>query len=454
MPFPKNFIWGAAAASYQIEGAAFEDGKGPSVWDMMCRHPGKIWRDQNGDVACDHYHRYREDVAIMREMGLKAYRFSISWPRVLPEGEGKPNAKGLEFYDRLIDELLQAGIAPWVTLFHWDYPYALYCRGGWLNEDSPEWFAKYAELLTDRFSDRVGHWMTLNEPACFLNLGHNVGIHAPGMLMAPKEVMRATHNSMLAHGRAAQVIRAKAKQKPLVGWAPCAGFAIPATDSPADVAAARAKMFEHCHGDSLPLNSYGWWNDPVFLGGYPEQMLSALGANAPDIKPGDLETIRQVPDFFGFNIYHGIRVKAGPDGKPVDVPFPDGYPLTAFHWSLTPEVLYWGPKFFYERYGKPIVVTENGMSNVDWISLDGKCHDPQRIDFLHRYLREYLRAAESGVETLGYMHWSIMDNFEWGCGYRERFGLVHVDYQTQKRTVKDSGRWYAEVIRANGENLR
>lgn len=450
MSFRDDFVWGAAAASYQIEGAAREDGKGPSVWDQMCREPGRIWQGQNGDVACDHYHRYAEDVALMKAVGLKAYRLSISWPRVIPDGAGKVNDKGLAFYDRLIDELLGAGVQPWVTLFHWDYPWSLFCRGGWLNRDSSDWFAEYARVVVERLSDRVTDWMTLNEPQCFIGLGHRTGRHAPGLRLDMHDVLLASHNALLAHGKGVQAIRAASAGACRVGFAPTGGLHYPVSDSQADVEAARKATFA-VRPDNVMGNA--WWSDPIFLGHYPEEGGEVYGDKLPSIADGDMETIAQPLDFYGVNHYSGVPVRAGGDGQAVEVPHAEGHSLTAFRWFVTPEALYWLAKFLYERYGKPIVVTENGMSNVDWVSMDGKVHDPQRIDFTRRYLRQLKRAADDGVDVRGYFHWSIMDNFEWAEGFKERFGLIYVDYPTGRRIPKDSARWYSEVIASNGKNL-
>ncbi len=449
--FPPSFVWGAAAASYQIEGAATEDGKGPSIWDMLCRKPGAIWEGHSGDVACDHYHRYPEDVALMRKIGLQAYRFSISWPRVLPDGVGKVNPAGLGFYDRLVDSLLEAGVAPYATLFHWDFPYALYCRGGWLNRDSADWFADYARVVVEALGDRVRDWMTLNEIRVFVGMGHLDGEHAPGDKLGMPEVLRVGHHAMLAHGKAVQAIRAASPGPCRVGWAPTTFPMIPVTESPEDIAAARMAMFSVVEEFAIWSNT--WWLDPVFFGRYPEDGLRLFGAAAPPIQPGDMETIAQPLDFCGFNIYQGSGVQAGPQGYPISVPHPVGYPKTSFNWPVTPEVLYWGPRFMYERYGVPLFITENGLANADWVSLDGAVHDPQRIDFTRRYLLALERAIADGVDMRGYFHWSLMDNFEWANGYRERFGLVFVDYATQQRVLKDSARWYAEVIASNGAKL-
>lgn len=446
MAFPEGFVFGCATAAYQIEGAAFEGGRGPSVWDMFCRKGGTIWQDHTGDVASDHYHRWAEDVAIMKEIGLRGYRFSISWPRVLPVGVGEVNEAGLAFYDRLVDALLAAGVQPWVTLFHWDYPYELYCRGGWLNPDSPDWFADYAALIAGRLGDRVQHWMTLNEPQCFIGLGHHTGVHAPGDKLGLKEVLRAAHHALVAHGKAVQAIRAAAKAQPAIGFAPVGSVKMPATDSPADIEAARQSMFA-LEGKNFWANTF--WMDPVFFGRYPDEAWTNMAEEMPEIRDGDMETISQPLDFFGFNTYSGSFVKATPDG-PRDVPFPDGHPITAFYWWVTPECMYWGPKFFYERYHLPIVVTENGMANVDWIALDGRVHDPQRIDYLRRHLLQLERAIDDGVDVRGYFVWTLMDNFEWAEGYKQRFGIVYVDYPTGRRVLKDSAYWYRDVIASNG----
>lgn len=450
MSFPNDFNWGAAASSYQIEGGWKSEGKGLSVWDQLSHTPGKIWQGHNGDRACDHYHRFKEDVALMSSIGLRAYRLSISWPRVLPDGIGELNKSGIGFYDRLVDELLAHHIEPWITLFHWDYPYELFKRGGWLNPDSPKWFAEFTEHVVDFLSDRVSHWMTLNEPQCFIGLGHDHGEHAPGLKLSFPDVLQAGHHALLAHGLAVQTIRAQAKLQPIIGWAPVGMAYCPATDDPADIAVAWKEM-----GAVYPQNIWcnAWWGDPPILGHYPEEGLRLFGPSAPKVKPGDLETICQPLDFYGCNIYSGKILRAGPDGRTEVVTLAPGHPHTHFNWSIVPEVLYWGPKFLAERYKLPIVITENGLSCADWVSLDGKVHDTQRIDYLHRHLLALHRAVEEGVDVRGYFHWSIMDNFEWAEGYKQRFGLIHVDFETLERQLKDSAYWYREVIESNGESL-
>lgn len=452
MSFAKEFAWGAATASYQIEGAAHEDGKGLSVWDMMCRQPGKIWSGNTAEVACDHYHRFQEDIRLMAEIGLRAYRFSISWPRVMPEGTDRVNAKGLAFYDQLIDLLLANKVVPWVTLFHWDYPYSLYCKGGWLNRDSADWFAEYARVVADKLSDRVTHWITQNEPQCYIGLGHEVGYHAPGLKLGFAEVLLAAHHSLLAHGKAVQAIRASAKSKPSIGAALVGFVNTPHTEAPEDIEAARNTTFSITEKTCVSNNT--WFSDPMILGRYPEDGVELFRREMPDIKDGDMQIICQPLDFYGINIYTGGVVAAEDSGNHKQIPSVDGPALTTMmEWEVTPEVLYWGPRFFYERYSLPVVITENGMSNTDWVHADGKVHDPQRIDFLTRYLRAYRRSVADGVEAQGYFIWTLMDNFEWALGYRQRFGLVYVDYASGKRTLKDSAYWYRDLISSNGDIL-
>ena len=428
MGFSDDFVWGAAAASYQIEGAATEAGKGLSIWDMTCRQRGRIWNGHNGNIACDHYYRYQQDVRLMQQMGLQAYRLSVSWPRILPAGTGKVNAKGLAFYDALIDALLAAHITPYVTLFHWDFPYELYCRGGWLNRDSAAWFAEYTQVVVDALSDRVQHWITLNEPQCYIGLGLLEGMHAPGDKLGLSEVLRAGHHTLLAHGRAVQVIRARARTSCQVGYAPTGSVLLPASHTAEDIEAARRGMFAV---DKKNCWNIAWWSDPVIWGVYPEDGCRLYGNDAPQPAAGDMETICQPLDFYGTNIYNGYTVEAGRGKKPKTLKRPPGYAMAANKWPITPAALYWGPKFYYERYGLPILVVENGLSNQDWVAMDGRVHDPQRIDFMQRYLLAYRQAADDGVMLKGYFHWSVMDNFEWAEGYKERFGLVYIDFETQ-----------------------
>jgi len=448
--FRKDFSWGAATAAYQIEGAVREGGRGPSTWDMFCKKPGAIWRDNSGDVASDHYHRWREDITLMKRLGLDAYRLSIAWSRVMPSGTGHINPKGLGFYDRLVDGLLKAGIKPWVTLFHWDYPLALYKRGGWLHPDSPKWFADYTRVVVDRLSDRVSDWMTLNEPPCFVFIGHLYGTHAPGDKLPLARALRVQHNTFLSHGRGVQVIRERAKLPPRVGIACVSHSKTPVSLGKADIETARQSTFTT---DTPASWSDAWWMDPVILGRYPEDGIRANGKAMPKVTRDEMALMSQPLDFLGINVYQGGRVRRGANGKAVEVPYPVGNPITAFKWNLAPDSLYWAARFYYERYRLPIAVTENGMSGTDWASLDGKVHDPQRIDFLDRYLSALRQAARDGADIIGYFHWSLLDNFEWAEGFKERFGLIHVDYPTGKRTPKDSYYHYRKIISGNGKNL-
>lgn len=442
----QEFIWGAATSSYQIEGAADEDGKGLHIWDVYSRQPGMVFDNHNGDVACDHYHRYREDVALMKEIGIQGYRFSISWSRIFPEGTGKINEKGLAFYDKLIDELISNGVKPYITLFHWDYPYELYKRGGWMNPDSVDWFAEYAKTVVEHFSDRVTCFITFNEPQCFIGMGHVTGRHAPGLKNPLRDTFLMAHHVMMAHGKAVQAMRAAAKQPILIGYAPTSTVCAPDSDRAEDIEAARNLYFQCPENPEEWSWNVSWWSDPVMFGRYPEDGLRQYAPYLPDIRPEDLTLMNQPIDFYGQNIYNGYRVRQGGDGKPECVKRSPGYDKTAMEWPVTPESLYWGPRFLYERYQKPIYITENGMACHDMISRDGHIHDASRIDFTEAYIRELLRAREDGVDIHGYFYWSLMDNFEWTEGYQERFGLIYVDYQTQKRTLKDSAYWYRDWI--------
>lgn len=452
MSFRKDFIWGTGTSSFQVEGAAYEDGRGLSIWDTFCTDTGIIREGHTGEIACDHYHRYREDVALMKELGVKSYRFSISWTRILPNGIGEVNQKGIDFYNNLINCLLENGITPCITLFHWDYPLALQRLGAWSNPESSEWFRNYADIVSRAFGDRVKLFVPFNEPQCFLGMGYYEGYNAPGMKSTKREFMHMLHNTLIAHGKAVMAIRANVPDA-IIGYAPTCGVNIPVSDSEADVEAARAEYFS-VHEDN-PVWNVALWSDPIMLGHYPEdeEGFKALRKYLPEGYEKDFETIHQPLDFYGQNIYNGSLWKADENGKAQWVPNPVGHGETAVGWPVTPDALYWGPKFLYERYGKPIIITENGMACHDIISLDGKVHDPNRIDFTHRYLLALKRAAEDGVDVMGYYYWSIMDNFEWGSGYSKRFGLVYIDYPTQERHKKDSFYWYKDVIAENGENL-
>ena len=453
MSFKKDFIWGAATASYQIEGAAFEGGKGLSIWDRFSHEPGRVLEGHTGDVACDHVHRVREDVALMKAMGVKNYRFSLSWPRLIPDGVGEVNEEGAAFYDTLIDELLAAGIRPFVTLFHWDDPAALQARGAWENPDSPAWFEAYVTVCARRFGDRVKDFITFNEPQCFIGLGYGKGEHAPGYRLPLSATVPMSHHVLKAHGLAVRALRTLVPGV-RVGYAPCGNPCIPATESQADIEAARRAYFAVNDDPTFWAFNVSWWSDPALLGRYPEQGLRLLGRYLPEGWERDMALIHQPLDYYCQNIYNGVVIRAADNDRGFEEgPQPVGHPKTAIQWPITPEALYWGPRFLYERYRTPFVITENGMSSHDVVSLDGQVHDPQRQDYMHRYLLALRRAAEDGVDVAGYFAWSLMDNFEWAYGYTERFGLTYVDYATQERIVKDSFRWYKTVMEANGETL-
>lgn len=450
MGFAKDFVWGAATSSYQIEGTGRDSGKGQNIWDVFTKEPGRVYEGHTGDIACDHYHRFREDVAYMKELGLKGYRFSIDWSRVLPEGTGKVNEKGIDFYNALIDELLEQGIEPYITLYHWELPYEIYKRGGWMNPEIVEWFGQYARLVAERFSDRVKYFFTLNEPQCFVGLGFLQGCHAPGVKAPLRDTFEMAHNALKAHGRAVQMLRAYGKQNVQIGYAPTSGMCYPEKETPKDIEAARKALFALPDDLSNWTWNVSWWFDPVILGKYPEEGMKKYEKYLPVITDEDMKLISQPIDFYGQNIYNGRCIRMGTDGRPEEVRRPAGFPKTATNWPVTPEALYWGPKFLYERYRKPIYITENGMACHDTVSQDGKVHDPNRIDFLARYLKNLKRAAEE-IDIRGYFQWSLMDNFEWDKGYAERFGIIYVDFETQERIWKDSAYWYRDLIRRNGD---
>lgn len=445
MAYPKNFVWGVATSAIQIEGAVAEDGKGRNIWDVFSHQPGRICGDKNPDISCNHYHRYKDDVEIMKKIGIRAYRFSIDWSRIMPNGVGKVNKQGIQFYSNLIDMLLENNIEPYLTLYHWELPEALQQKGGWLNDEIVEWFGNYAALVAKNFGNRVKYFFTINEPQCFIGLGYLHGIHAPGYKCSIADTLKMAHNVLKAHGRAVQMIREYASSDVQIGFAPTCGMPYPASDKKEDIDAAKRVMFGIPEDSNWTWN-VSWWSDPVLLGSYPEEGLRRFYHELPQITKDDMKLISEPIDIYGQNIYNGWEVKMGENGKPVSVPRYDGFPHTASGWPITPECLYWGPKFLYERYHKPIYITENGISCNDVISLDGEIHDSGRIDFVERYLRQLHRAILDGVDVRGYFYWSLMDNFEWSEGYTQRFGLVYVDYRSGERILKDSAKWYRRMI--------
>jgi len=442
LQFPADFVWGAATASYQIEGAWDEDGKGPSIWDVFCRVPGAIQNGDTGNVACDHYHRWREDVGLMRELGLRAYRFSISWPRVLPEGRGRVTPAGLDFYDRLVDALLDAGIQPFVTLYHWDLPQALQDAGGWPWRDVTQYFAHYADLVSRRLGDRVSHWITLNEPWVAAYAGYGNGVHAPG-IQNPLAAIQATHHLLLAHGKAVPVLRENGTDETRVGITLNLSPVHPASGSTEDEAA--AQRFDGF------LNR--WFLDPLFRGRYPEDMMETLGMALPDFPEEDYGIISVPLDFLGVNNYTRNVIANDPDSLVVETREvkPDGRPYTEMGWEVYPEGLYEVLTRVQRDYGPPLLyITENGAAFADSVGPDGCVHDRDRVEFLREYIAQAHQAIQEGVPLAGYFAWSLMDNFEWAYGYSKRFGLVYVDFDTQERIIKDSGDWYREVIAQNG----
>ncbi len=452
MAFPADFVWGAATSSYQIEGAVHEDGRSSSVWDVFSAWPGKTYNGDTGETACDHYHRYIEDIALMKDIGLKAYLFSIAWPRILPDGRGRINQKGIDFYSRLTDALLEAGIQPWATLFHWDMPHILQREGGWLNPATGDAFAEYARAAGDALGDRIEHWMTFNEPQCFIGLGLESGVHAPGLKLSAPDLIAAHHNHLVAHGKAVDALRSsRGSDRFCIGYVPTTRALIPDTEDPALVDAVRSAFFGYHPVAGIPW-TLAAYTDPVFQGTYPADWLAANEQFLPCGWQTDLDGIAGKTDFCGINLYSGERLRFGQNGLEM-VKQPSGNPQTANKWNVEPETLRWVPYFLWERYKKPVVIAENGLSLSDWVSMDGRVHDPGRIDFTRRYLLELEKAIDQGAEIPAYFHWSLMDNFEWAEGYKERFGLIHIDFSTGKRTLKDSARWYGDVIQSNGTIL-
>lgn len=436
-----NFIWGAASAAFQIEGGYREDGKGDSIWDVFTHEAGRTKRGDNGDVTCDHYHRYKEDVKMMADLGLHAYRFSVAWTRIFPNGIGEVNEKGIAFYNNLIDELLKYGIEPYLTLYHWDLPQKLFERGGWLNPDSPDWFYQYAKVIGERFGDRVKNFITINEPSNIIEGMMPGGGNAPGLAYTLRDRLTAVHNVLKAHGKAVLALRETVADVK-VGFAPNSSVICPADFDEKTIAVAKERYFA--------LDKDNWlegvtlFSDPVFLGDYPTVYYEYYKDILPDIKEGDMELISQPLDFCFQNIYAGTFVSVDESGNCVVVEKKGTYNMLG--WNVTPEAMYWGTKFLYERYQKPIYITENGFPNADMVSLDGKVHDPERIDFIQRYTQELKKAEAEGVDIRGYFYWSIMDNLEWELGYESRFGLIYVDFETLERIPKDSYYYYKEMI--------
>ncbi|MBL1068736.1 GH1 family beta-glucosidase [Streptomyces sp. 7-21] len=447
--FPKGFFFGAATASYQIEGGHDADGRGPSIWDTYCREPGRVANGDTGDVACDHYHRYREDVALLADLGVDSYRFSIAWPRVKPTGAGEVNVPGLGFYDRLVDELLAAGISPAATLYHWDLPQALEDKGGWRVRETAERFAEYTAVVAERLGDRVDRWITLNEPFCSAFVGYAIGRHAPGAREG-RGALAAAHHLLVGHGLAVQALRAAGVRE--VGITLNPDRLLPASDSPADQAALRRA--ETLHNEV--------WFDPLFAGRYPRHEEETWGAMADGSyrRDGDLELIGAPLDFLGINYYRPITVADAPYTDPdpatrtaVDIRAAESMRqdvrLTTMGWPVVPHTFTDLLVDLTRRYPDlpPIVITENGSAEDDTVAADGQVHDADRVAYLRDHLAALADAIAAGVDVRGYYVWSLLDNFEWAFGYDKRFGIVRVDYDTLERLPKDSYRWYRDLIK-------
>lgn len=440
--FPTHFTWGVASSAYQIEGYPLADGGGASIWDTFTHTPGKIAYGDHGDIACDAYHRYGEDIALMKELGVSAYRFSTSWARIDPNADGNWNQAGLAYYDAVVEQCLASGIEPYMTLYHWELPQAAQDLGGWRSEETARAFARFARMMAAHFRGRVRYYFTLNEPQCTTSLGYQQGLHAPGLQLELPEVFSCHIHQMMAHGLAQRAIKA-ADPDAVVGIASTGNLCYPETETPENIEAARQATFATDTGNWI--FTHQWLLDPICLGRFPPCEGTALEPLVRAVSPEQLAVIHTMPDMLGYNIYNGHQVRA--DGIGFEyVPKYPGYPRTALKWPVTPEVLDWGVRFLQERYGLPGYITENGLSCNDRVYLDGKVHDPDRIDFLARYLHCLHRAVESGADIRGYFHWAFTDNFEWHSGYGERFGLVYVDYPTGERIRKDSYFWYRDLI--------
>jgi len=435
--FPHEFVWGAATASYQIEGAVDEDGRGESIWDRFSATPGKVRNGESGAIACDHYHRYSEDIALMADLGLNAYRFSIAWPRILPAGRGRVNERGLDFYDRLVDALLERRIEPYATLYHWDLPQTLEDAGGWTNRETVDAYVEYVEAVVRRLGDRVHHWITHNEPWVTAWMGYGVGRHAPGRQEGASSALAAAHHLLLSHGKALPVIR-EGSPGCRVGITLNLTPAYPASQRAEDVEAARRS----------DANANRWFLDPIFRGDYPADAVDWYRTEMPAIRAGDMQTIAAPIDFLGINNYFRSVLRAGPDGSPVPVR-PETSQYTAMDWEVYPQGLYDLLMRVHSDYGpERIYITENGAAYPDVRVHDGSVRDPERQQYIEAHLGSVSRAIDSGAPVGGYFVWSLLDNFEWAYGYSKRFGIVYVDYPTLERVPKSSFHWYRSLIAA------
>ena len=427
--FKKDFIWSVCGAAAQQEGGYLDGGKGLSIWDVT---EGHVNNNENSHVACDHYHKWKEDLQLLKQLGVNGYRFSISLARIYPKDEYSVNEEGVKFYKDLVSELRRLNIEPLCTLYHWDMPLWLHKRGGWKSQLAVEWFERFTKTIVEALSDKVNYWLTFNEPQIFVGHGYKIGVHAPFEKLSESDIQAISRNVMLAHGRAVRVIRKYAKTQPKVGFASTCGILLPVDGDE-----------EKAYSASFDINPNGvyspaWWCDPMLSGKAPK--------GCDWLTDTDLKEIYEPLDFCAYNLYNAEK------SERFDYTY-IGMPLTAMGWPVTPDCLYVSAKYMYKRYGLPIFITENGMANIDFVYEDGKVHDPQRSEYLRIHIRGLKNASDEGVPVIGYSCWSFMDNFEWAEGYSKRFGLIYVDYRTQERILKDSAYVYREIIETNGENL-
>ncbi len=436
--FPKGFLWGAATASAQIEGAWDKDGKGISIWDEFPKKPGAVYQAQTPSIGCNHYNMYKEDITLMKDIGLSSYRFSIAWPRIIPDGDGIINSKGLDFYDKLIDELLDKNITPFITLYHWDLPLSLEKKGGWRKRSTAKAFEKYTEAVVKKLGDRVKFWATFNEVHCIVDLGYKIGYHAPGCKESIKTVNQIYHNIMLAHGLACQKIREYAKIKTKVGIVHNPSIPQPVFESDNHIQAAKEYFTKYS----------SWVGFPLFKGYYPQKIWEEFKNNVPLVEKDDMKTIFQPLDYIGLNLYTACNVIH----SKINLKYPEPFaPSTDMKWAITEDILYWGVRFLNEVYApKEIYLTENGCAYPDDINESGRIEDLSRIEYIKGHLKGIHRAIEEKINVKGFFYWSLMDNYEWAYGYSKRFGLIHVNFENFKRTPKLSAEWYANCIKNNG----
>ena len=441
--FPQDFLWGSATASYQVEGAIHEGGRGASIWDTFSHTHGKVANGDTGDVADDYYHRYRDDIGLMKHLGLKTCRFSVAWTRIFPNGTGAANQQGVDFYKRMVDAMLEAGVEPYCTLYHWDLPQAIQDKGGWENRDTPKWMADYQGFMASKLAPQVKHFMTVNELRIFTVMGYGDGRHAPGLKVGPKRLAQVCHHAVLGHGMSVQAIRAATPAGTKIGFADNAIVPVPVVEVPAHVEAAKKAMREENARFMTVIQE----------GRYTERYLKELGSDAPKFTAEELKIISTPLDFVGLNVYEGSYVRAAENAAGYElVDPPASYPTMYSPWlRVTPETIYWSPRLVTEIWGtKALYITENGASSKDVVAPDGHVYDTDRLMFLRAYFAQLQRATAEGIPLKGYFLWSLLDNFEWADGYEKRFGIVYVDFKTQRRIPKLTAEFYKETIVKNG----